>query len=135
MLSLWKSAQLLLSSQSEHVASHSNKALNDVHLQQEQQRREKEEDAREQARLQAEQERLKQQFAEEKEAEKAKRAAESGVRLVKTQESCFPLCINHSIGKSEVCLVPDCLSGRFCRFGAQCCQRQLPLLMLVQDIF
>lgn len=48
-------------------------------LQEEQQRKEKEEDAREQARLQAEQQKLKQQFAEEKEAEKAKRALESGV--------------------------------------------------------
>lgn len=48
-------------------------------MQQEQQRQEKEEDAREQARLQAEQQKLKQQFAEEKEAEKAKRVAESGV--------------------------------------------------------
>lgn len=50
-----------------------------VMLQEEQQRKEKEEDAREQARLQAEQQKLKQQFAEEKEAEKAKRALESGV--------------------------------------------------------
>ncbi len=50
-----------------------------VILQEEQQRKEKEEDAREQARLQAEQQKLKQQFAEEKEAEKAKRALESGV--------------------------------------------------------
>lgn len=47
--------------------------------QEEQQRKEKEEDAREQARLQAEQQKLKQQFADEKEAEKAKRALESGV--------------------------------------------------------
>jgi hypothetical protein len=51
-----------------------------VMLQEEQQRKEKEEDAREQARLQGEQQKLKQQFAEEKEAEKAKRALESGVR-------------------------------------------------------
>ena len=51
-----------------------------VMLQEDQQRKEKEEDAREQARLQAEQQKLKQQFAEEKEAEKAKRALESGVR-------------------------------------------------------
>ena len=51
-----------------------------VILQEEQQRKEKEEDAREQARLQGEQQKLKQQFAEEKEAEKAKRALESGVR-------------------------------------------------------
>ncbi len=56
--------------------------------QDEQQRREKEEDAREQARLQAEQERLKQQFAEEKEAEKAKRAAESGVSLTGRVGNC-----------------------------------------------
>ncbi|KAL3150781.1 Centrosome and spindle pole associated protein 1, variant 2 [Trebouxia sp. C0010 RCD-2024] len=49
-------------------------------VKQEQQRQEKEEDAREQARLQTEQEKLKQQFAEEKEAEKAKRVAESGVK-------------------------------------------------------
>ena len=53
-----------------------------VILQEEQQRKEKEEDAREQARLQAEQQKLKQQFAEEKEAEKAKRALESGVSKI-----------------------------------------------------
>ncbi|DBA93248.1 TPA: Centrosome and spindle [Trebouxia sp. C0005] len=47
-------------------------------VKEEQQRKEKEEDAREQARLQAEQQKLKQQFADEKEAEKAKRALESG---------------------------------------------------------
>lgn len=63
-------------------------------MQQEQQRREKEEDSREQARLQAEQEKLKQQFAEEKEAEKAKRAAESGVRLLSCLLACsgLPVC-------------------------------------------
>ena len=48
-------------------------------LQEEEQRREREEERREQDRLQVEQERLKQQFQEEKEAEKAKRAAEAGV--------------------------------------------------------
>lgn len=48
-------------------------------VQAEEQRREREEERREQDRLQMEQERLKQQFLEEKQAEKAKRAAEAGV--------------------------------------------------------
>lgn len=61
-------------------------------MQQEQQRREKEEDSREQARLQAEQEKLKQQFAEEKEAEKAKRVAESGVSMF--DFTCPPICLS-----------------------------------------
>ena len=70
-------------------------------LQQEQQRREKEEDSKEQARLQAEQEKLKQQFAEEKEAEKAKRVAESGVSVISS--ACLSLSVCLSV-RPYVCL-------------------------------
>lgn len=101
-------------------------------LQQEQQRREKEEDAREQARLQAEQDRLKQQFAEEKEAEKAKRAAESGVRLFNICTLAFVHVQTtlHSIGKGSG-WGPNCLPDCFCKYCAHSGQQQLALFVTV----
>ena len=80
------------------------KQLRVVSLQEAEQRREKEEDAREQARLQAEQERLKQQFAEEKEAEKAKRAAESGVSLLRHNPKQTAISALKSL---QICLRPE----------------------------
>jgi len=83
-----------------------------VSLQEEQQRKEKEEDAREQARLQAEQQKLKQQFAEEKEAEKAKRALESGVRDTIALHQCICHCFiaYHACTQMLLALLPQTLS-------------------------
>ena len=77
-----------------------------VALQREEQRREREEDAKEQVRLQAEQVRMKQQFAEEKDAEKARRVADSGVRSAPQSWTSLPFrhlkdsCVS---GSDEFC--------------------------------